>query len=151
MLPMSNNGFARSVILHAVPDNDSNDKPPHAAVDAYKPGISVSSPVTDNPYGAKVTITVTLGPTVRDRAVSLYATPLGQPRRLVATGKVNAKATKGSPHDVRRKPKVWESNQQTYTHCKPIKLTSLCNAIHARVFVVKGSNKHGRLYNVQEK
>jgi hypothetical protein len=28
---MSNNGFARSVILPAVPDNDSNDKPPHAA------------------------------------------------------------------------------------------------------------------------
>ena len=30
-----------------------------------KPSISVSSPVTDNPYGAKVTLTVTLGPTSR--------------------------------------------------------------------------------------
>jgi hypothetical protein len=67
------------------------DKPPPAAVGISKPGISVSSPVTDNPYGAKVTITVTLGPTVGDRAVALYATPLGQPRRLVATGNVNAK------------------------------------------------------------
>jgi hypothetical protein len=66
------------------------NKPPPAA-GARRPGISVSSPVTDNPYGAKVTITVTLGPTVRDRAVALYATPLGQPRRLVATGNVNAK------------------------------------------------------------
>jgi hypothetical protein len=55
-----------------------------------KPQISVSSPVTDNAYGAKVTLTVTLGPTFSDRHVSLYATPLGAARRLVATGTVNA-------------------------------------------------------------
>jgi hypothetical protein len=55
-----------------------------------KPRISASSPVTDNPYGAKVTITVTLGPTFSDREVSLYAAPDGQPRKLVATGEVNA-------------------------------------------------------------
>jgi hypothetical protein len=56
-----------------------------------KPPISVSSPVTDNPYGARITITVTLGPTFADRRVSLYATPRGEARRLVAAGKVNAK------------------------------------------------------------
>jgi hypothetical protein len=56
-----------------------------------KPPISVSSPVTDNPYGASITITVTLGPTLADRRVSLYATPRGEARRLVAAGKVNAK------------------------------------------------------------
>ena len=55
-----------------------------------KPPISVSSPVTDNPYGAEVTITVTLGPTFSDRRVSLYAAPAGEARRLVATGEVNA-------------------------------------------------------------
>jgi hypothetical protein len=67
------------------------DSPVPAAVGVSEPGISVSSPVTDNPYGAKITITVTLGPTIGDRAVSLYATPLGQRRRLVATENVNAK------------------------------------------------------------
>ena len=56
-----------------------------------RPPISVSSPVTDNPYGAKVTITVTLGPTFTGRRVSLYATPAGEGRRLVAVGDVNAK------------------------------------------------------------
>jgi hypothetical protein len=54
------------------------------------PAISVSSPVTDNPYGATVTLTVTLGPTFTDRTVSLYATPSGGARTLVATGTVNA-------------------------------------------------------------
>jgi hypothetical protein len=56
-----------------------------------KPQVSVNSSVTDNPYGARVTLTVTLGPTLTDREVSLYATPVGQPRRLVATGNVDAK------------------------------------------------------------
>ncbi len=46
--------------------------------------------MTDNPYGAKVTITVTLGPTSSGRWVSLYATPAGEARRLVAVGVVNA-------------------------------------------------------------
>jgi hypothetical protein len=55
-----------------------------------KPGISVSSPVTDNPYGAVVTLTVTLGPTVADRRVTLYATPFGKARKRVAAGAVNA-------------------------------------------------------------
>lgn len=55
-----------------------------------KPQISVSSPVTDNHYGAEVTLTVTLGPTLIDRTVSLYATPFGGARELVATGSVDA-------------------------------------------------------------
>ena len=55
-----------------------------------KPQISVSSPVTDNHYGAEVTLTVTLGPTLIDRTVSLYATPFGGARALVATGSVDA-------------------------------------------------------------
>ena len=59
-------------------------------VPAGKPQVSVTSPVTDNPYGARVTLAVALGPTLTDREVSLYATPVGQPRRLVATGNVDA-------------------------------------------------------------
>jgi hypothetical protein len=55
-----------------------------------KPRISVSSPATDNPYGAEVTLTVTLGPTVADRRVALYATPFGKARKRVAAGAVNA-------------------------------------------------------------
>jgi hypothetical protein len=66
-------------------------KPLPTAPSAAKPQISVSSPVTDNPYGAKVTLTVTLGPTSIDRTVSLYATPFGGVRELVATGTVDAK------------------------------------------------------------
>lgn len=62
----------------------------NATAAPVKPRISVSSPVTDNPYGAKITITVTLGPTFSDREVSLYAAPAGEPRKLVATGEVNA-------------------------------------------------------------
>ena len=55
-----------------------------------KPQISVSSPVTGNHYGAKVTLTVTLGPTFADRTVSLYATPSSGARTLVGTGTVDA-------------------------------------------------------------
>lgn len=55
-----------------------------------KPQISVTSPVTDNNYGTWVRLVVTLGPTFSDRQVSLYATPVGAARSLVATGTVNA-------------------------------------------------------------
>jgi hypothetical protein len=70
--------------------------PPAAAsspvsAEGSRPPVSVSAPVTDNPYGARVTITVTLGPTFSDRRVTLYATPAGEARRLVAAGNVNAR------------------------------------------------------------
>jgi hypothetical protein len=76
--------------LPAAPAVAESTAPVHA-VETVKPPISVGSPVTDNPYGAQVTITVTLGPTFTSRKVSLYATQAGQPRRLVATGTVDAK------------------------------------------------------------
>lgn len=69
-----------------VPTGTPVSTPPAMA----KPQISVSSPVTDNRYGAKVTLTVTLGPTFADRTVSLYATPSGGARTLVGTGTVDA-------------------------------------------------------------
>jgi hypothetical protein len=65
-------------------------RPVQTAPTKAKPRIAVSSPVTDNPYGARVRLTVTLGPTFTGRRVSLYATPLGAARRLVAAGDVNA-------------------------------------------------------------
>jgi hypothetical protein len=60
------------------------------AVKVAGPQISVTSPATDNPYGAEVTLTITLRPAVTDRQVSLYATPDGGARQLVAAGVVNA-------------------------------------------------------------
>jgi len=55
-----------------------------------QPRISVSAPVTDSRYGARVTITVTLVPSAGDRKVSLYAAPYGGARKLVAAGNVDA-------------------------------------------------------------
>jgi hypothetical protein len=66
------------------------DSKPATPLTKAKPSISVSSPVTDNPYGAEVTLTVTLSPTVADRRVALYATPFGKARERVAAGAVNA-------------------------------------------------------------
>lgn len=66
-----------------------------AGAKAGKPQISVSSPATDYPYGAEVTLTVTLRPALAGREVSLYATPDGAnhagARVLVAAGAVDAK------------------------------------------------------------
>jgi len=51
----------------------------------------MSAPVRDNLYGTRVKFTVTLGPTVKDRKVTLYASPYGaRTRKLVAAGNVNA-------------------------------------------------------------
>lgn len=56
-----------------------------------KPGLSVSSPVTSSLYDAKVTLTVTLKTAGSDHHVSLYATPAGGARKLVAAGTVDDK------------------------------------------------------------
>jgi hypothetical protein len=56
-----------------------------------KTKLTISAPVRDNLYGTRVKFTVTLGPTVKDRKVTLYASPYGaRTRKLVATGNVNA-------------------------------------------------------------
>ncbi|HEY6495854.1 MAG TPA: carboxypeptidase-like regulatory domain-containing protein [Trebonia sp.] len=72
-------------------------------VETVKPTISVSAPVTNNPYGSKVTLTVTLGPTFADRQVSLYASPYGEGRTLVATGEVNAQGKWYPTYSITRK------------------------------------------------
>jgi hypothetical protein len=59
-------------------------------VATVKPQLSITAPATDNPYGTKVKFTVTLGSTFADRQVSLYASPYGGGRTLVATGTVDA-------------------------------------------------------------
>jgi len=61
------------------------------AVSQVKPALSISTPANSYTYGSKVGLTVTLADTAADRVVSVYAKPAGQPRKLVATGKVNAK------------------------------------------------------------
>jgi hypothetical protein len=59
-------------------------------VQGIAPRLSISSPATDYQYGAVVRLNVTLGPTVKDRRVSLYASPYGERRKFVAAGDVNA-------------------------------------------------------------
>ena len=76
---------------------------PALAADSGRPQISVSSPVTDNPYGARVTLTVTLRPGPGDRRVALYAEPAGEARRLVATADVNARGKWYPTYTITRK------------------------------------------------
>jgi hypothetical protein len=67
--------------------------PPVTAHAATKPTptLTISAPVRDHAYGARVKFTITLGPTARDRKVTLYASPYGsRTRKRVATGTVNA-------------------------------------------------------------
>src|SRR5690242_13445815 len=69
-----------------------------------KPRITISSPVTDNHYGARVRLTVTLGRTfTSNRVVSLYAAPFGGRRTLVATGRVNAQGKWYPTYPITRK------------------------------------------------
>ena len=55
------------------------------------PKLTISAPSADSNYRSKIKLTVSLGPTFTNRKVSLYAKPDGQARKLVATGRVNAK------------------------------------------------------------
>jgi hypothetical protein len=68
---------------------------PPAAAQAgrgLKPQISISAPATDNPYGTRVELTVTLRPAFADRRVKLYASPYGgTQQQLVLAGEVNAR------------------------------------------------------------
>ena len=61
------------------------------AISHAKPALSISTAAASYAYGAKVKLTVTLGKNGTDRLVSVYATPAGGKRKLVITGKVNAK------------------------------------------------------------
>jgi hypothetical protein len=55
-----------------------------------KPQLSISAPVTGNPYGTIVKLTVTLSPAAADHRVTLYASPYGGQRQLVKTAQINA-------------------------------------------------------------
>ncbi len=52
--------------------------------------LSITTAKGSYAYGAKVKITVTLKNTVDDRAVKVYATPVGGTAKLIASGQVNA-------------------------------------------------------------
>lgn len=75
--------------------------PPATALAKGKPRLTLTSPVAHNAYGAKVTLTVTLGRTT-NRAVSLYAAPHGGPRTLLASGIVNAKGRWSTTYTITR-------------------------------------------------
>jgi hypothetical protein len=68
----------------------------HAAVAASPkatPGqaaLSITTAKGSYAYGGKVKVTVTLKNTVDDRAVKVYATPVGGKAKLIASGQVNA-------------------------------------------------------------
>ena len=72
-------------------------------VEGVKPLLSISSPATNYRYGADARLTVTLGPTSGNRRVSLYASPYGEQRRLVATGDVNAQGKWYPTYSIGRK------------------------------------------------
>ena len=72
-------------------------------VEGIKPRLSISSSAVNYRYGAVVRLTVTLGPTVKDRRVSLYASPYGERRTLVATGDVNAQGEWYPTYPISRK------------------------------------------------
>ncbi|HVT71316.1 MAG TPA: hypothetical protein VHF26_26455 [Trebonia sp.] len=55
--------------------------------------LSITSRATAYRYGDIVRLTVKLGPASADRAVSVYATPAGEPRMLIETGRVSAAGT----------------------------------------------------------
>jgi hypothetical protein len=74
-----------------------------AAVETSKPKLTISAPATDNRYGAVVKFTVTLGSTVADRKVSLYASPYGEAHKLVATANVNAQGKWYPTYSITRK------------------------------------------------
>ena len=94
-----NTGLAGNTVLARNTGLPGNTR--HAVRDA-KPEISVSSPETDNPYGAKITLTVTLKPAVAGRPVALYATPSGGHRALVGTGTVDAEGKWYAPYSITR-------------------------------------------------
>jgi hypothetical protein len=56
-----------------------------------KPGLSISSTAAAYPYATSVALTITLQAKLAGGRVTVYATPAGDARRLMGTGKVNAR------------------------------------------------------------
>lgn len=54
------------------------------------PSLAIKTSAANTTYGDKVTVTATLGPTLADRWVGIYAGPAGQARKLIKLAKVNA-------------------------------------------------------------
>jgi hypothetical protein len=60
------------------------------AVARTTPSLAIKTSAANTTYGDKVTVTATLGPTLADRWVGIYAGPVGQAKKLVKLAKVNA-------------------------------------------------------------
>jgi hypothetical protein len=54
------------------------------------PSLAIKTSAANTTYGDKVTVTATLGPTLADRWVGIYAGPAGQAKKLLKLAKVNA-------------------------------------------------------------
>jgi hypothetical protein len=67
------------------------DVPGKTIAKRVKPGLSISSRVSAYPYATSVALTITLHAKLAGGRVAVYATPAGDARRQMGTGKVNAK------------------------------------------------------------
>ena len=54
------------------------------------PYLAIATSAANSTYGKSITVTATLGPTLADRWVGIYAGPAGQARTLLKLAKVNA-------------------------------------------------------------
>jgi hypothetical protein len=63
----------------------------NVALKRAKPTLAITSRAAAYPYEANVAITVTLHAKLAGRVISIYATPAGEARTRLGTGKVNAK------------------------------------------------------------
>jgi sugar lactone lactonase YvrE len=54
------------------------------------PSLAIKTSAANTTYGKSVTVTATLGPTLADRWVGIYAGPAGQAKKLLKLAKVNA-------------------------------------------------------------
>jgi hypothetical protein len=60
------------------------------SVERTTPSLTIKTSAANVNYGKSITITATLGPTLADRWVGIYAGPAGQPKKLLKLAKVNA-------------------------------------------------------------
>jgi hypothetical protein len=60
------------------------------SVERTTPSLAIKTSAANTTYGKSVTVTATLGPTLADRWVGIYAGPAGQAKKLLKLAKVNA-------------------------------------------------------------
>jgi hypothetical protein len=140
------------------------------------PVLQVVTSAPDYVYGTRITVTAVLGATFADRTVSIYAKPVGEPAKLLKTGKVNAhgnlsasyvlprstvfsavfagdvhNAPKTASHGVGAWAKVFMSNSgyfKTVTS-RGIKFRVYHHTGHLNTSVTVTPNKHGQCVSLE--